>query len=72
MKQPSISINPDIKTSLIDILQMHKKYSAPNPQNNINDLVNFILGSAVDGFNRSGSWEHEFVQKMGLIPNEQY
>ncbi len=71
MNQPAIKINPDIKTSLIDIVQLHKKYSAPNPQNNINDLVNFILGSAIDGFNNSGSWERDFVQKMGLIPTEE-
>ena len=71
MNQASITIHPDIKKSLMNIVKQHNKFSAPNPQNNINDLVNYILGSAVDGFNSSGSWERDFVQKMGLIPNEQ-
>lgn len=69
MKQLAITINPDIEKSLTEILENHQKFGAPNPQENMNELVNFILGSVVDGFNRFGCWEREFVNKLGLLPN---
>ncbi|MCM2283352.1 MAG: hypothetical protein NDI81_01125 [Desulfobacula sp.] len=69
MKQPVITINPDIQKTLTEILEIHQEYGAPNPQENLNDLVNFILGSVIDGFNNFGCWERDFVNKMGLLPN---
>lgn len=69
MNQLEITINPDIEKFLIEILENHKEFGAPNPQKNMNELVNFILGSVVDGYNNFGCWERTFVNNLGLLPS---
>jgi len=59
------TVNPDINEGLKGIVEVSK--GSPNPMGSTDELVKFVLGCLVDGFNRPGSWEREMLEKMGLI-----
>lgn len=59
------TVSHDIEEGLERIVDESK--DSPNPMGSTDDLVRFILGSLVDGFNRPGSWERTMLEKMGLI-----
>lgn len=59
-----IKIHPVVREALDGIVDQSKHCA--NPVHSTEELVGFVLGCLVDGFNRSGSWERTMLEKMGL------
>jgi hypothetical protein len=62
-----IKINDDVKSELEYMIDLHQEHGAPNPRENLEELINYILSAVAEGSRRPGSWERELVEKMGLI-----
>lgn len=65
-----VRIPQDIYSNLEAIVYLHRRHGAPNPQETVEGLVNYVLESVVVGFERSGSWERQMFESMGLVPND--
>jgi hypothetical protein len=66
-----VGINPNTYKKLEALWEEQIKYSSPSGRHDsVNVLINYIMGAVVDGVERSGSWEREVVERMGLIPND--
>jgi hypothetical protein len=64
-----VTINPDVLQELEYLVALHKKYGAPNPFDNVGDLVGYVLASLADGSRRPGAWERSMLESMGLVAN---
>lgn len=62
-----IQIDPAVLAELNYIVKLHVRHGAPNPMSSVEELVGYVLSSVADGSRRPGSWEREFVERMGLI-----
>lgn len=62
-----IEINPDVLRELEYLINLHRLHDAPNPQDSVDELVNYLLASVADGSSRPGSWEREMLNMMGLV-----
>lgn len=62
-----LTIDPAVAEELAYIVKLHAQHGAPNPMSSVQELVNYVLSSVADGSRRPGSWEREFVERMGLI-----
>lgn len=51
-----IEIFPSVLKNLEHMVALHKKAGAPNPFDNVPDLVAYILASVADGSQRPGAW----------------
>jgi hypothetical protein len=60
-------LDADIYAELARISELHHRYGAPNPQDTVADLVNYVLGAVADGSRRPGSWERGLLDQMGLV-----
>lgn len=71
-----VRLDPDTVKEFEYIVKLHAQHGAPNPMASVEELVSFVLSSIADGSRRPGSWEREFVERMGLIADtplhEQY
>ena len=62
-----ITLDSEIQREFEYMLKLHKQCGAPNPFDNVEDLVGYILSSIADGSRRPGSWERQILVSMGLI-----
>ncbi|WP_081881754.1 hypothetical protein [Nitrosococcus oceani] len=62
-----IEISPGVLKDLAYMITLHKKAGAPNPFDNVPDLVAYILASVADGSRRPGAWERSMLEAMGLV-----
>lgn len=64
-----IEVHPEVLKELEYIVQLHVAHGAPNPQDSVESLVNYILASVADGSRRPGAWERSMLEMMGLVAN---
>lgn len=62
-----ITINPHVYKELEYMIELYQLSGAPNPFENVEDLVGFILASVADGSRRPGAWERQLLEMMGLV-----
>ncbi|MCF8125543.1 MAG: hypothetical protein K9J51_04890 [Desulfotignum sp.] len=62
-----ITITQEIKSELEYMIDLHQEHGAPNPRENLEELITYILSAVAEGSRRPGSWERDLVEKMGLI-----
>lgn len=63
-----VGIDSHIYTKLWELWEDQVRCGASNRRASTNDMINYVLGSIVDGWERSGSWEREWVERLGLMP----
>lgn len=62
-----ITIHPEVLKELEYLVELHQRHGAPNTQNNVGDLVAYVLASVADGSRRPGAWERQLLELMGLV-----
>ncbi len=64
----TVEICADLMDELRHLADQHRRHGAPNRQESVEDLVNYVLSAVVDGYRRPGSWEAGLLEPMGLVP----
>ena len=62
-----VTIDNGVLAELQHIVDLHRKHGAPNPFDNVESLVGFVLASVADGSRRPGAWERTVLEAMGLV-----
>jgi hypothetical protein len=62
-----VTIDNCVLTELQHIVDLHRKHGAPNPFDDVEGLVGFVLACVADGSRRPGAWERTVLEAMGLV-----
>ncbi len=67
MESITITVDESVARELQYLVDLHQQHGAPNPVENVEQLVAFVLASVADGSRRPGSWERSMLDSMGLV-----
>ena len=62
-----VVIDNGVLAELQHIVDLHRKHGAPNPFDDVESLVGFVLACVADGSRRPGAWERTVLEAMGLV-----
>ena len=62
-----VTIDNSVLAELQHIVDLHRKHGAPNPFDDVESLVGFVLASVADGSRRPGAWERAVLEASGLV-----
>lgn len=62
-----VTIDSGVLAELQHIVDLHRMHGAPNPFDDVEGLVGYVLASVADGSRRPGSWERSMLEAMGLV-----
>ena len=62
-----VTIDDAVLAELQHIVDLHRKHGAPNPFDDVESLVGFVLASVADGSRWPGAWERSMLEAMGLV-----
>ena len=62
-----VTVDDAVLAELQHIVALHRKHGAPNPFDDVESLVGFVLASVADGSRRPGAWERPMLDAMGLV-----
>ena len=62
-----VTIDDAVLEELQHIVDLHRKHGAPNPLDDVESLVGFVLASVADGSRWPGAWERSILEAMGLV-----
>ena len=62
-----VTIDDAVLAELQHIVALHRKHGAPNPFEEVESLVGFVLASVADGSRWPGAWERSILEAMGLV-----
>jgi hypothetical protein len=62
-----VTIDNGVLAELQHIVDLHREHGAPNPFDDVESLVGFVLASVADGSRRPGAWERTVLEAMGVV-----
>jgi len=62
-----VIIDPEVLKELEYIVTLHREHDAPNPMENVEQLIAYVLASVAAGSRRPGAWERQIVEMLGLV-----
>ena len=64
-----LDIDDGIASELKYLVDLHRQHGAPNPQDSVEHLLEYVASAVADGSRRPGAWERQVLEMMGLVPD---
>ena len=65
----TLHLDSAIKAELDYLVKLHREHGAPNPQESVESLLQYVASAVADGSRRPGAWERGLLDSMGLVPD---